>query len=263
MDMKQLEISKLMDEYQDNEFLPEGGSTADIQAIKNRVLAQAVPAKKRRMPPLRTALLAAALTVGCMLMIAAGIPGTAYRILTGTITLERSEEGIRSVNLELDNSEPFDFRDDPVQLEDGRIFFVLDGRRTDITDLIDVDTPYIYDDSNPSAGTFHYLIVGGAQERYGWLEWFEGPQPFEWQQDEKVIVAGMEDYTWCAYVVKMISDGGNRKTESHGSGAGYSGFSKDLQSEWLRSALDSLGILMDESEREQLVRTRPGIYFVP
>ena len=263
MDMKRLEISKLMDEYQDNEFFPEGGSTADLQTVKDRVLSQAAPEKRRRIPLLKTALLAAALAIGSLLMVAAGIPGTAYRIFSGTVTLERSEEGRKSVNLELDNNEPFDFRDDPVQLEDGRIFLVLDGQRKDITDLIDIDTPYIYDDSNPSAGTFHYLIVGGVQERYGWLEWFEGPQPLEWQQDEAVIAAGMEDCTWCTYVVKMIRDDERTKSEAHGSGVGHSGFSKNLQSEWLRSALDSLGILIDESEWEQSARTRPGIYFMP
>ena len=58
--MKRLEISRLMDEYEDNEFFPQGGETADLQAVKARVLAQAAPAKQRRML-LKMTLLAAAL----------------------------------------------------------------------------------------------------------------------------------------------------------------------------------------------------------
>ena len=50
MNMKRLEISRLMDEYQDNEFFPEEGSSAGTQAVKDRVLAQARPGKKRRIP---------------------------------------------------------------------------------------------------------------------------------------------------------------------------------------------------------------------
>ena len=32
--MKRLRISELMDEYVDNEFFPQGGRTADVQAVK-------------------------------------------------------------------------------------------------------------------------------------------------------------------------------------------------------------------------------------
>ena len=260
--MKRLEISKLMDEYQDNEFFPEGGESADVQAVKDRVLAQAAPAKGRRRP-LKMALLAAALAVGAVLCVAAGIPGTAYRILTGTITLERTEDGFKSATFEPDNDEPFDLQDDPVQLENGRIFFVLGGQRTDISDLIDGETPYIYDGSNPSAGTFHYLIAGGTPDRYGWLEWFEGPQPLDWRQDERVIAAGMENATWVAHVVKMIEAGGTRKTAGNGSGVCHYGFSKALQSQWLENALDTLGILIEEPDLSaESTRLRPGIYFM-
>ena len=33
--MKRLEVSKLMDDYVDDEFFPEGGETADVQAVKD------------------------------------------------------------------------------------------------------------------------------------------------------------------------------------------------------------------------------------
>lgn len=72
--MKRLEISRLMDEYEDNEFFPQGGETADLQAVKARVLAQAEPAKKRPRPHLKTVLIAAALAAVGVLCVAAGLP---------------------------------------------------------------------------------------------------------------------------------------------------------------------------------------------
>ena len=78
MDMKQLEISRLMDEYQDHEFLIEEECAVDLKAVKNMVLAKAVPAGKRRIPSLKTVLLAAALTVGYLLSIASGLSMKTY-----------------------------------------------------------------------------------------------------------------------------------------------------------------------------------------
>ncbi len=62
--MKRLKISKLMDGYTDEEFFPDGGETANPEAVKARVLARVkVPAKKRT-PQWKAALLAAALEIG-------------------------------------------------------------------------------------------------------------------------------------------------------------------------------------------------------
>ena len=77
--MKRLEVSKLMDDYVDDEFFPEGGETADVQAVKDRVLAQAAPAKRRR-APLKMVLLAAALAAGAVLCIAASLPTTVFHL---------------------------------------------------------------------------------------------------------------------------------------------------------------------------------------
>ena len=130
MDMKRLEISKLMDEYTDTEFFPTGGSTADLEAVKGRVLAQAAPAKRRRRP-LKMALLAAALAVVGMLCIAAGLPGLAYQLVNGTLTFtQTSTSKIATMSSDV-----------IMDLEDGRVFSLLDGEHVDITDRIDRDTP--------------------------------------------------------------------------------------------------------------------------
>ena len=69
--MKRLEISKLMDGYTDDEFFPGGGETANPEAVKVRVLARVEAQAKKRRSPVKLALLAAALAVGCVLCIAA------------------------------------------------------------------------------------------------------------------------------------------------------------------------------------------------
>lgn len=173
MDMKRLEISKLMDEYQDNEFFPEGGSTADTQAVKDRVMAQAVPAKKKRVPRFAQVLLAAALAVGCVLMIAAGLPMTAYQLFTGGTMLADVEMSGPNRHTYVNLSDAFP--EDPLVLENGRLWLVLNGERTDITDRIDEKTPYIIEDKDPATGLKTSLVLGGVPEDFGWCLWQELP----------------------------------------------------------------------------------------
>lgn len=170
MDMKRLEISRLMDEYQDNEVFPEGGSTTDTQAVKDRVLAKAPAGKTRRMPRFAQVMLAAALAVGCVLMVAAGLPTTVYRLATGgTVTVQYGPNGYQS----------YDFSDqfptEPVILENGRLWLVIKDERTDITDLISMDTPYIVEDTDPESGLSNYLIIGGIPEDFGYASYQESP----------------------------------------------------------------------------------------
>ena len=118
--MKRLEISRLMDEYEDNEFFPQGGETADLQAVKARVLAQAAPAKRRRMP-LKMTLLAAALAVGCVLCIAAAGPLTQlYRMVSGdSVLIQTDPTGQYYLHISWKDINT------PIMLEDGRLWLVL------------------------------------------------------------------------------------------------------------------------------------------
>lgn len=168
--MKRLEISRLMDEYTDTEFFPEGGSAADADAVKARVLAQAAQARKRRMPRWKTALIAAALAVGCVLSIAAGLPATVYHLVTGgTVTVQRGPDGYASYDFSNQ------FPTDPVVLEDGRLWLAIGDERTDITDLIDMETPYILEHTDPETGLSNYLVVGGTPEDFGYCSYQELP----------------------------------------------------------------------------------------
>ncbi len=158
--MKRLKISRLMDEYVDDEFFPQGGETADLQAVKDRVLAKAGPAKKRRMPRWKTALIAAALAVMCVLTTGAGL----------AIIYITSPSGI---NITLDEGgEHWDhtqYSDRWLLVEDGRFFLDFGGKRVEITGKFDADTPYIHTVSDPAGAVFYY-VVGGTPDNYGYTE---------------------------------------------------------------------------------------------
>ena len=51
----------------------------------------------------------------------------------------------------------------------GRLWFVADGQRLDVTERVDDETPYVHTTVD-EAGNLHYWIVGGTPEDYGWFE---------------------------------------------------------------------------------------------
>lgn len=167
--MKRLEISRLMDEYTDNEFFPQGGEAADTQAVKERVLAQAAPAKQ--MPKRKKMFIAAALAAVMVVLVGAGFPYIQHQLVGGTLSFEQTTDG--RITAFVHNSEV-------LKREDGRLYFAQDnGQRIDVTDLISENTPYIYDGSDPDTGMIYYVILGGTPESYGWFEWVQTPYPFE------------------------------------------------------------------------------------
>lgn len=169
--MKRLTISKLMDEYTDIEFFPTGGSAADKDAIKAQVLANAKLAGKKPMPKKKKALLMAAIAAVLVVLVGAGLPSIIYQLPNGMmIRFDQSIDG-RSISISSDG---------PIlDVEDGRIISLLDGRHEDITDRISADTPYIADRSDPDAGTTYYVIIGGTPEYCGSFEWIATPNPFD------------------------------------------------------------------------------------
>lgn len=169
--MKQLEISRLMDEYQDNEFCPEEGSAASAAAVKARVLAQAAPAKTWRRPPLKAALIAAALVVGLVATAAAAdLPMKMYKLVTGdSMVIQLDPTGQHYLRRAWEMDGP------PVTLENGRLWLVIEDERIDVTNFIDEETPYIVEGEDPESGLKNYLIVGGTPEDYGWFMWAELP----------------------------------------------------------------------------------------
>ena len=121
---------------------------------------------KRRMPRTAKIVLAAALAVGCVLSIAAGLPAQVYHFVAGGSVVV--EQGGAEVNFTLTGDEEAS----PVTVEDGRLVLNVDGQKLDITDKVDEDTPYVQERTDPATGNKGYLVVGGTVEDYGWAEFF-------------------------------------------------------------------------------------------
>lgn len=235
--MKRLRISELMDEYVDNEFFPQGGRTADVEAVKARVLAQAAPAKKRRMPRRKKLLLAAALAAVAVVLVGAGFPYIQHQLANGALTYEQTGDG-RITSL---------VHYGPVMyLENGRIFFTQDdGQSVDVTDLISEETPYIYDGSDLSSGMTYYIIVGGTPDHFGYLEWVETPYPFDTDSPH-----GHDRKTSVAYAF-MVSDAENHQCNIGTAQANMMLLEDEMRLPWLMAAIDELGIpYMDASEAD-------------
>ena len=127
---------------------------------------------KRRMPSAGKIVLAAALAVGCVLSIAAGLPGQVYNFMSGGSVhimptgADGSIGGAEAVFRGIEDNAP-------IVLEDGKLWFVNGEERTDLSGLIDADTPYIYEHTDPATGNKGYVIVGGTVENFGWAELFQ------------------------------------------------------------------------------------------
>ena len=70
----------------------------------------------------------------------------------------------------------------PVSFEDGRMIFVVNGERIDITERVSETVPFIYQYTDEEAGVIHYWIIGknGSElEHYGFAEYIQ-PTDGEW-----------------------------------------------------------------------------------
>ena len=70
----------------------------------------------------------------------------------------------------------------PVSFEDGRMIFVVNGERIDISERVSETVPFIYQYTDEEAGVIHYWIIGknGPElEHYGFAEYIQ-PTDGEW-----------------------------------------------------------------------------------
>lgn len=199
--MKRLEISKLMDGYTDEEFFPDGGETADAEAVKARVLAKVQApagkgqkAKKQQMPKKKKVLLAATLAAVMVVLMGAGFPSMIYGLVSGQLRFEETDD---------ERSTAVVHYTPLLQVQEGRLWFSPDeGERIDITDLVSEDTPYIYDGSDPSANQTYYVILGGTPEHYGYFEWIMTPDPFDHSGERNMVyMDGERMYATYAYTI--------------------------------------------------------------
>ena len=166
---KELDITKIMDDYTDNEFGIEGELAVDTEKAVGDLLAQVQP-KKKKVKPLFKVLIAAAALVGLMGATAAnGYFFTTIDRESNAFYIDENGMPHYEMSSHLSGEESLARI---VQLEDDRLYFVADGGRTDITDLIDNETPYIYklhDLPTDKPNCENYIIVGGTPERYGYI----------------------------------------------------------------------------------------------
>ena len=163
--MKELKISRLMDDYTDNELCMEGETCVDNEELKQLVLTQAKP--KRKIKPLFkvAAVAAVAVVAAATTMAATTAIGGKFRSAGGSeFTYEFKDRYTQAA------MHPADY-ESLLKEEDGRLYLTVDGETTDITDIIDRQTPYIYtytnDESNIASGKVSYVIAGGTPDDYG------------------------------------------------------------------------------------------------
>lgn len=85
----------------------------------------------------------------------------------GGIVEHRSDDGVSSGSFSPGLN-------DPVTVEDGRLYFIANGEHIDITDLCSEEEAYIYV-LQDSTGVRHYFAVGGTPDDYGYEIYIQIP----------------------------------------------------------------------------------------
>ena len=185
--------------------------------------------QKRRMPAVAKIALVAALAVGCVLSIAAGLPAQVYNLMSGGQLVV--EPGSASITFNDDEAAP-------LTIEDGRLWFTADGEKVDITGKVDENTPYIYERTDPATGNKGYVIVGGTIDDHGWAEIFmteDGTCAVMGENFSTSIVAiAGENVTWTELTeaqLDMLNEG--------------SGTITSVNHPWLDKAIEQLGLELD------------------
>lgn len=166
MSLKKLEISRLMDAYQDETFAPKEEAFVNQEGIKEAVLGTV---KKKRHTARKVIVLAAALAA-CLALVGFTWGEQIIQLMSGgQVIIGQTEIGGGYGTVIM--SDGYDKEGNPtvIALEEGRLWFVADGQRLDVTDQVDDDTPYVHTLIDEQ-GNLRYWIVGGTPEDYGWFE---------------------------------------------------------------------------------------------
>lgn len=175
-----IKISRLMDAYTDNEFFIQGESEVNMDTVKNNVIEKAEGAKKRVKPVAKVLIGVAAAAA-----LAVGATAATTVILNGS---GRANNASGSVYHYYVRDDGYEIRrtainhDSVLTMEDGRLYFNINDESTDVTDLMDNQTPYIYAYINTDTGKKNYLVLGGTPEEYYFIDliYLEG---IGWQGD--------------------------------------------------------------------------------
>lgn len=178
--LKKLEIAHMMDAYEEEEFVPEEEALVDPQRVRTAVMGRVRRGRTRRI------LLTAAVLAACLGLVGWTYGERVYQFMCGG----RLVSGEHQTSLEWDK----EARAQVLSVEEGRVWFVADGQRLDITDRIDEETPYLYAWQD-GQGNRSGLIVGGTPEHCGWAEIWERADGMESAEfyDGTVVEGGPEE----------------------------------------------------------------------
>ena len=190
--------------------------------------------QKRRMPRAGKLILAAALAVGCVLSIAAGLPAQVYNFMSGGSVVFMPPNGVDGT---IGGAEMVlgDENYTPIVQEDGKLWFVNGEERTDLTGLIDENTPYIYEHTDSKTGNKGYVIMGGTVDHFGWAEFFttedgSGSLTGLDYADTYLLIDGVRQpsYQMSPELVEKLNDDPSYELEP-------------VNRPWFQAALDQLG----------------------
>lgn len=144
-------------------------SQSELEAISMQT-------KKRIRKPILVAAailaVAVSLSVGAYALTDGQIFNYIHSFLTGgaSVVEIENEDGTTTQTVSLDTEN----MDHPVEVRDGRLYFIGNGEDLDITDEISPETPYIYTYTDDEDWT-HYIAVGGTVEdyQYGYAEFLK------------------------------------------------------------------------------------------
>lgn len=143
--------------------------------------------QKRRKPSVKALVLAAALAAGCL--------------ISGAVAMRQPEfipDFTRAVKITIEkDSIHFNMRGNystdwphstPIQLKNGRLWFINGKEYTDITDMIDEETPYVGVQTDPDTGEIiAFLALGGTPEDFGYIVAARYPEG----SDRRRAIAGL------------------------------------------------------------------------
>ena len=183
--MRRYNIYELMNDYKDTEFDPEKGTTefvpekeekADIGAVR-QLVEKRVKLSCRHLKIKILAIAAAVTAAVCTGAAAFASPGDESTVWYFDMLTEKN------VRIEYGYSEEYEgnyYSVDhsgetisPVELRGDRLWFVADGQEFDLTDMIDMETAYVYKTVNPVTKLADWIVIGGTPEYYMYYEFFK------------------------------------------------------------------------------------------
>lgn len=138
----------------------------DSKAALARALAERRPGAGAGRPVRRARMLlvAAVCVLGALALTAAALPGF-WSVLGVHHDVEERGDGKRySVSMFGDEVK------EPVEVAEGRVWFVFDGQRMDITGQFDEEHAFVYETTNPETGLPNYILVGWSAGGIGYGE---------------------------------------------------------------------------------------------